>query len=259
MLQPETVQESTLRFFVPVAAAYLTACGLWLGVTWRFPRWWPARRELITNRRWLDAGLAILAVALILALGAVYRGGYLLPRAEGAWGRLTWALNTLIIYSPIALVLVLRRQGPDTVFMSGAGVGRKAAFGAGCGVVSVALFHALRGEFGLIHRSLIRAAEPDCLSDALPVFLEGAALAFGFVRLRWVLGLWGAIGVPCLLFALAHVPGQIDEGRGAAEIGAFFVFNTLLPAAVLYVVQRSQDVIWLGIVHYLMDVAIEAV
>jgi len=42
------------------------------------------------------------------------------------------------------------------------------------------------------------------------------------------------------------------------KIAAFFLLNTLLPTAVLYVVQRSADCIWIGIVHYLMDVAIDA-
>ncbi len=258
-MQTEPVQQASWGFFLPVAAAYLGACGVWIGLTWRFPRLWPARRELKTDRRWLDAALALLAVGLILVLGSAYRAGYLLPRAEGAWGRVAWALNTLTIYSPIALVMLARRHGPETVFLSGAGLARKAAFGVGCGVASVSMFHALRGEFGLIPRSLARAAGPDALASGLPVFLEGVALAFVFVRLRWALGLWCAILVPCLLFALAHVPGQVQEGRGGLEIAAFFAFNTLLPAAVLYVAQRSQDVIWLGIVHYLMDAAIEAV
>ncbi len=255
----EPVQEASWAFFLAVAAAYLAACGLWLGMTSRLPRSWPPKRDLRTDRRWVDFGLAIVAVAAILLLGAAYRQGYLLPRAEGVAGRVTWALNTLIIYSPIAVVLAARRQRADTVFLSGAGLARKIAFGLGAGVVSVTLFHALRGDPGLIPRTLARAAGPDCLGDGLPVFLEGVALAFLFVRLRWAVGLRAAIVVPCLLFALAHVPGQVEEGRGGLEIAAFFAFNALLPAAVLYVAQRSQDVTWLGIVHYLMDVAIEAI
>ena len=61
-----------------------------------------------------------------------------------------------------------------------------------------------------------------------------------------------------VFFAAAHIPGSLEEGRSFAYIAAFFVFNGTLTTAILYTVQRSRDVIWIGVVHYLMDIAIEA-
>ena len=39
---------------------------------------------------------------------------------------------------------------------------------------------------------------------------------------------------------------------------AYFVVTGVVTVAVLHVLERSQDILWLGIVHYLMDVAIGA-
>jgi hypothetical protein len=84
-------------------------------------------------------------------------------------------------------------------------------------------------------------------------------MAFAFVRLRWVIGTAAAIAIPSLLFAAAHVPGQVEAGRDVVHIAVFFAFNTALPAAILWTVQRSRDVVWIGLVHYLMDIAIRVV
>lgn len=88
--------------------------------------------------------------------------------------------------------------------------------------------------------------------------MEGVVVAFLFVRIRWTLGLWPAILIPAVLFAVGHVPRQIAAEQSAGTMIAFFVFNTCLPAAILYVVARSRDIIWIGIVHYVMDIAIKA-
>ena len=41
-------------------------------------------------------------------------------------------------------------------------------------------------------------------------------------------------------------------------MAAYFAVTAVITVAVLHVLERSQDVIWLGLVHYLMDVAIGA-
>ena len=106
---------------------------------------------------------------------------------------------------------------------------------------------------------LRRAIEPGRLVDFVPIFLEGVAVAFLFVRIKWALGILPAILIPAGLFALAHIPGQLANGLNAAEIMAFFIVNGGLAGAILYFVHRSADIIWIGLVHYIMDIAIEAI
>jgi hypothetical protein len=168
-------------------------------------------------------------------------------------------IDNLIIFSPIGLVLWARRQSLDTVFVSPRRLPEKFALGLVLGILSLSLYSALRGEASLIPSRLLSATTLDKLVDFLPVFLEGVALAFGYVRFRWLAGTILALTLPPVLFAAAHIPAQIANERTLAYMAVFFAFNTVLGSAILWTVARSRDVIWIGIVHYLVDVAIEAV
>jgi len=243
----------------PVVVAYLLACGGWLaydrfaGLRCSEP---PAPRS---ERPRLDLLLALAAAAGILALGAVYRQGGLLPTGSGWIGRGAWMVDNLIIFSPIAAVLLLRRQGLDTLFLSATRLPEKIGLGLGLGVISLALYSAMRGETDLIASRLASALDADKLVNFLPVFLEGVAVAFAFVRFRWLVGTLVATLVPAVVFAAAHVPGQLADERALAYMAVFFVFNSVLTGTVFLTIARSRDVVWIGLVHYLLDVAIEAV
>jgi hypothetical protein len=252
-------QTASAYFFMPVAAAYLAACGGWL-IYDRQSRGRVAEPLVPTSDRpLLDFLLTLAAAAGILLLGSVYRQGWLLPTGSTASGRVGWMLDNLIIFSPIALVLWTRGQGPGTIFLSSHRWFEKILLGLGLGVISVSIYLAMRGEISELPQVLALSVAPDKLVDFLPVFLEGVAVAFGFVRFRWLVGMAPALIVPAAVFAAAHIPGQLADERTMATIGAFFLFNTTLAVAILWTVQRSRDVIWLGMVHYLMDIAIRAI
>jgi len=254
----EEVQTASIRFFLPVTVAYLTACASWLALDrlafaprrkGEFPR---------TRHPWLDLAMAILAAAAILALGSAYRNGWLLPSGPGVLRHLSWAANNLIIFSPIAAVLAIRGQGLDTVLVPVDRIGRRLIIGACLGVLAVSVFLILRGAVNQLDDVIVGIVNPDNATNFLPVMLEGVALAFLFVRFRWVMGAWPSLIVAGVLFAAAHIPRQMEDGRSLEEMAAFFFLNTLLPAAILATVVRSRDVLWLGIVHYIMDIAIRA-
>ncbi len=252
------VQTASLRFFLPVTVAYLTACGGWLmlsrfAIAPRAPGPFPT-----TNRPWLDLAVAVATAVGIFALGALYNNKLLVP-AGSAWVRhVTWAVNNLIIFSPIGIALALRRQGPCTILLPTDHIARRLLVGGALGVLATAVYLGLRGEISQLDDVIAGIIQAENLTNLLPVFLEGVALAFVFVRSRWVVGAWPSLMIAGMLFAAAHVPRQLNEGRGPGEMVAFFVLNTLLPAAILATVVRSRDVIWLGVVHYIMDIAIRA-
>jgi hypothetical protein len=252
-------QTATWFFFGPVAVAYLSACGGWLlydRLRLSSDGELPIARS---DRPVLDFLLTLAAAGGILLLGTIYRQGWLLPAGATPLGRCFWVIDNAIIYSPIAVVLAARRQGLDTIFLSHGRLWEKTALGLGLGIGAVSVYLALRGELAQLPDVLISAAAPDKLIDFPAVFLEGVALAFGFVRFRWLVGTAAALVIPALLFAAAHVPGQVAEERAIAHMAAFFVFNSGLCAAILWTVQRSRDIVWIGLVHYLMDVAIRAI
>lgn len=252
-------QTATPFFLLPVAAAYLTACAGWLIYDWRTKL---SRSEPPLGRSdhpYWDLLLTFAAAAGILLLGWAYRTGWLLPAGSTALGRVGWIVDNCIIYSPIALVLAARRQGPHTMFLSARRFGEKIVLGLTLGVVSLAVYSGLRGELADLPGYLASALAAEKLTDFPAVFFEGVALAFAFVRLRWAVGPVIAIAIPSILFAAAHVPGAIEAGRTTTHIAVFFAFNTALPAVILWTVARSRDVIWIGLVHYLMDIAIRAI
>jgi hypothetical protein len=252
-------QTASAFFFVPVAVAYLAACGGWLLYDRQFGRTVAEPPLPASDRPVLDFLLVLAAAAGILLLGSVYRQGWLLPAGSSVAGRVGWLVDNLIIFSPIAMVLLARRQGTRTIFLSPHRWVEKIVLGLGLGVISISLYLALRGELTELPQVLAASVAPDKLVDFVPVFLEGVAVAFGFVRFRWLVGMVPALVVPSALFAAAHIPGQLAEERTMATIVAFFLFNTSLAAAILWTVQRSRDVIWIGMVHYLMDIAIRAI
>jgi len=252
-------QTASAIFFLPVAAAYLAACAGWLIYDRQLRRTVAEPPLPASDRPVLDFLLTLAAAAGILLWGSVYRHGWLLPTGPTAVGRVAWMVDNLIIFSPIAAVLWMRRQGTETIFLSAHRWLEKILLGLGLGVISVSIYLALRGEQSELPQVLAASVAPDKLVDFLPVFLEGVAVAFGFVRFRWLVGMIPALVVPSAVFAAAHIPGQLADERTMATIVAFFLFNTSLAAAILWTVQRSRDVIWLGMVHYLMDIAIRAI
>ncbi len=254
------VQAANWSFFLPLIAAYLAASAGWLLVARIKPFFAVAAKVPDFQKNFKDLGFAILAIIGIFLLGQAYRMELLLPTSGESWFyRAFWIIDNLIIYSPIFIVLLLRKHPLSTVFLSPTGLWKKLITGAGLGVLSVIVFLLLRGELARIPDIAAGAVEAERLVSFVPVFLEGVAVAFLFVRLKWAFGLVTALVVPPVLFALAHVPGQIATGMSVMGMISFFFVNSGLVAAILYVVQRSRDVIWIGLVHYLMDIAIEAI
>ena len=198
----------SLSLVVPLVVAYLVACGGWLGGYRLTRRWWPTPEPLCTEHKWLDLAMVVVAVALILGLGWMWRQGWLLPEPEGWSGHLFWQFNNLVIYGPIIVILAHRGQSLRTIYLWPAGLPVKFAAGLFLATLSVVVFVLLRGETGRLPQIAIGSIRLDNARNFLPVFLEGVAVAFVYVRLRWVVGRWAAMVVPGLLFAAAHIPAN---------------------------------------------------
>ena len=249
--------QSNTFFIVPLTLAYASMCGLWFLINAK-TKWWPLDSIRQSDKPWLDFSLALIGAVAILGIGQLYSAGLLIPNSgNSTTDGIIWIVNNFIIYSPIAIILYVRKQKSNTIFISADKVYLKLLFGLVAAFVGVTLFLLLRGELDRLQATLKSAVQFKSLSYFPAIFFENIALAFLFVRLKWAVGTKWAIIIPAILFALAHVPGSIAEGDPWSHILTFFFLTGSLTTFILYTAYRSRDIIWLGIVHYMMDIVIK--
>ena len=254
----EEIMQSNAFFIVPLTIAYLSICGLWFLLN-RTSKTWQITSIQTPQKPWIDLVLAVVAAIAILAIGQLYSAGYLIPRTGSKTVDLfIWPLNNVLIFSPILITLFIRKQSLNTVFISSHHMVRKLGFGILAATVGTLLFVGLRNEWGRLIEISSHSIQPKTLSNFLAIFFENVAVAFLFVRLKWVVGIKWAIAIPAVLFAFAHIPGSIAEGDPWSHILTFFLLTGSLTTVILYTAYRSRDIIWLGVVHYVMDVVIKA-
>lgn len=254
----EEIMQSNTFFIVPLALAYGSMCGLWFLIN-RKKNWWTLDTIKPSERPWLDFSIALISVVAIIGIGQLYSAGYLIPNTKSTIAnRFIWMVNNVLIFSPIGIALFLRKQKLTTVFLSKNQWPKKLAFGIIASLMGISIFLTLRNELGRLPEILTEAIQFKSLSYFPAVFFENVALAFLFVRLKWAVGIKWAIIIPAIFFAFAHVPGSIAEGDPWSHIITFFVLTGSLTTFILYTAYRSRDIIWLGVVHYMMDIVIKA-
>lgn len=254
----EEIMQSNSFFIVPLTLAYGTICGCWYLLN-KVNISWPLENIDNPKAGWKELVIAIVTSVAVLAVGRLYAAGLLIPSSSNQiWNGLSWVANNFIIYSPIFITLYIRKQSTTTVFLSAKSFPTKLIFGLVSSLMGIIVFLGVRNELSRLPEILSHAVEYGTLTNFPAVFFENVAVAFLFVRLKWTVGIKWAIIIPSVLFALAHVPGSIAEGDPWTHILTFFFLTGGLTTFILYTAYRSRDVIWLGIVHYLMDVAIKA-
>lgn len=250
--------QSNSFFIIPLTIAYLSICAMWFVIS-AFGLSWPISVIKTPHKPWLEMGLALVTCVFVFLIGRLYSAGWLLPHTSNkVMNNTFWVVNNIIIYSPIFLFMLLRKQGLETIFISNKCLVRKLSLGIVASLLGVVLFSGIRDEWHHIPQILSASVESKALINFPAVFFENVALAFLFVRLKWAVGIKWAIGVPSILFAFAHVPGSLAEGDPWNHIIIFFFLTGSLTTIILYTAYRSRDIIWLGVVHFVMDVVIKA-
>ncbi|MTI39431.1 CPBP family glutamic-type intramembrane protease [Fulvivirga lutimaris] len=253
----EEIMQSNSFFIVPLTLAYGAICASWFLVNAKTK--WPISTIHNSNKPKTDFIISLIAAVAVIVIGQIYSAGFLIPTAENhILQGVIWMLNNVIIFSPILLTLSIRKQSLNTLFISKEKLWLKLAFGIATSILGVIIFIGLRGEWNRFIPILTGAFEYKALTNFPAIFFENMILAFLFVRLKWILGTKWAIIIPAILFAFAHVPGSIAEGDPWSHILTFFILTGSLTTFILYTAYRSRDIIWLGVVHYMMDIVIKA-
>lgn len=233
-----------------LAIAYGTVCLLWLAVSRLLPYWRAPTRPSFEHP-WREVGYALLAALLVIGVGQLWLRGVRLPN-HTAWRPVFESINQAIIFSPMLLLLLWRRQPLASAWLPGRNVAPRLAIGLGLAVIALAIYTGLEGGAPGIQSALPRVFDPGNTHVAVQVLLEDVAIAILMVRLGAALTNKWAVIVVAALFAGGHIPTMVSEGASNAQlIGLLRDFG--LGVAVIGTAMRGADILWLWPVHYALD------
>jgi len=211
----------------------------------------PASPAIGFERPAREFGLAMAAVVCVLLIGQLYIRDLLLP-STGRAAALLESVNQIAIFSPLLLLLVIRRQSPRTAWLTRSRVVERIGLGIALALVSVAVFVAFRAESRPLVHVLADSFAPRNSPHLVQVFLEDVSIAIIFVRLRAWIGTGWSIGLVAALFAATHIPAMLAGGAALADLQTL-VLDATLAVGILAVLQRVRDIGWFWWVHFAMD------
>ena len=237
----------TIALFV----GYLAAVAGWVAVSRAKPDLWPPTTPPRFHRPWLEVGLALVAVVGVLLLGQLWVRGIRLP-AEGPVAPFVESVNQLLIFSPILLLPLVRRQSYETALLRKDRVLARIGIGIVLAAIALAAHVGVRRLMGDEVLLVPRVLQLENVDEAFQVLFEDVAIAILLVRLAAAIGARRAVVAAASLFAAGHIPSMVAQGASISELVAL-LRDVTLGLVVLGAVLRSRDVLWFWPVHVTMD------
>ena len=235
----------------PLALAYLVGLGGWLLASRLLPSVWSGERTETIACSWRELGISLLGAAGILVMGQLWTRGIRLPE-QGPAGPLLGSINQVLIFVPILLVVVARRQPWTSAWLPRAHIATRVLVGLVLASLAVTAYSLLRDGADAPWVLIGRIWVYDHIDEMVQVFLEDLTIAILFIRLAGVIGkLWATVVVACL-FAAGHIPVMVSEGMTLYEVGGL-VRDAGLGVLVILVLQRLRDVVWFWCIHFCLD------
>jgi hypothetical protein len=237
-----------------LAVCYAAALLGWWTVARRRRDLWPAGAAVAIARPWFELLLAVLAVLAILAIGQLYIRGIKLPVAQGgASAVLAESCNQLLIFSPVLLLVLLRRQSRATLLVPDNRLPLRIAFGFGLGAAAVVVYALVRKNAPAPLDALAAVYDPVHVTKLVEVTMEDLAIALLAVRATAALGPgWLVPAIVGVLFAAGHVPTMLSLGVRVEEM-AWLLRDAALATVVIRVLLWARDVTWFFGLHFAMD------
>jgi hypothetical protein len=221
------------------------------GIARRAPRLWPAPEAAGFAHPWRELAWALAAVAAVLVIGMLYARGWLLPATSKRRPALD-AVNQVVIYAPLLLLLAWRRHGLETAWLPRRGVLARVGIGLGLAWLALFAYALVRPGPGAWPRLIAEVYAPSHVSYLVQVLLEDVSIAILFVRLRGAVGQRWTLVLVAVLFAAAHVPGMLAGGTDASSL-LRLSGDVVLGVLALTLLQRVRDVWWFWMIHFALD------
>jgi hypothetical protein len=237
--------------YPPLVVAYLVGLGGWLLASRLLPGLWPREQLERFERPWKEFGIALLGTMGILGMGHLWASGVRLPE-QGALGPLLSAINQILIFAPILLVLVIRRHPLTLAWLPRARIIKRLLVGIILASLAVTAYSLLREGVDMPWALFGRIWRYEHIDTMVQVFLEDLTIAILFVRLAGAIGnRWATVIVTCL-FAAGHIPVMVSQGATWFELVGL-LRDAGLGLAVILVLQQSRDVVWFWCIHFCLD------
>lgn len=219
-------------------------------------RLWNSEQEYTFPHPWWDTLWAFLSALGTIAIGQLYTGGMLLPKGSIVDPALTEALNQLIIFSPFIVLLIVRRQPFTTAWLSSHQLPARLVIGLILAIAAICTFVSIREPSDSLGTILGNVYHPKNVGYAAQIFMEDVAIAVVFVRFRSAIGeKWFLIVLMSVafLFSASHYPAKLSQGLSFMTATRDVIIDGALVSAVIYVLQRSKDIVWFWFIHFAMD------
>lgn len=234
-----------------VVAYVVGLCG-WLLASRFLPRVWPSDPDHISFARpWLEFRIALLGAVGVLVMGQLWMKGIRLPEG-GALRPILGSLNQVLIFAPILLVLVLRRQPWATAWLPRAWIGMRLLVGLVLASLAVTAYSLVRDGVDEPWVVLSRIWRYEHVDKMVHVFLEDLTIAILFVRIAGAIGTRWAVVTVAFLFAAGHIPVMVSQGATSFEM-ILLLRDVGLGVAAILVLKRSRDIVWFWCIHYCLD------
>jgi Type II CAAX prenyl endopeptidase Rce1-like len=230
-------------------AAYGTGATLWFLTNHFLKSLWSNDNVIIFKKPWLEFVYSIIAVITILGIGQLYVSDLLIPNDNN---KLIDAINQFLIFSPTLLLILIRKQGTETIWLPKSKILIRISIGLGIAIVSLLIYWFVREKAATFQSIIINTYHPKNISHLVQVFMEDITIALIFVRLSaWIGNKW-SIGLVALLFAVGHIPSMLSTGATIEELGSLFL-DVLIGVVILSAVSKSKDIWWFFMLHFALD------
>jgi hypothetical protein len=248
--------EVSLNFELAVYTAWLLPLAALVLLVRVCPRVWHARQPVVLENPRRESLWAVVAGAAVVAISVAtdqLLGPWKRQPGIGSW---VFAGQLALVYSPIFVVMLWRRQGLETCFLVRQKIFNKILLGVLLALAASHLFLAVRGEAPYFVEFLgtLGRGGPSAM---LQTFMEGFAVGFLLYRFGAWLGIVPTSVLVAVLFMAAHLPNY-TQGLYHMPFGTALVMAAAHAGIAVFVmaaVWKTQDIIVLGFLHWFINAA----
>ena len=220
------------------------------------PDIWKNQTEHHFEHPWRETLWVLIAALLTIGIGQLYTHQMLLPEGSVTQSPIAGSVNQIIIFSPFFLLLLVRRQPLSTAWLPGNSIVMRLLIGLALALCSIITFLLIRQPQTPLRDVLWNVYNLKNVGYAVQIFFEDVAIAMLFVRLQSAIGEKWFLAIVlsvAFLFSASHYPLHLSDGLSFLAATREVIINAVLVSAVIYVVQRSQDILWFWSIHFAMD------